>query len=125
MKEIEAVSYGLNAARESKFEKNWEKSNKDVEKLSIESPKLPRQCRIPKCLQSGNIENHIFKNPEEYYRKMYFEIFDQVIESLNSRSHSDSSRFFKSLEAFAIAHLPDVEKIIEFSRNDFDTDRLV
>lgn len=125
MKKIEVVAYGLNMARETKFDKIWGKSIEDVVKLSIEGPKLPRQRRIPKRLQSGNVENHIFENPVQYYRKMYFQIFDQVVQSLNSRFDTDSSRFFKSLESFAIGQLSDVEKIIEFYQDDFDRERLI
>ena len=41
---------------------------------------------------------------------MHFEIFAQVIESLNGRSDTDSFRFFKSSETFTIGQLGDVKK---------------
>ncbi|XP_033231664.1 uncharacterized protein LOC117182668 [Belonocnema kinseyi] len=59
------------------------------------------------------------------YRKIYFEIFHQVLESLKSRFETDSSHFLKSLEAFTIGNASDGDKIITFYNGDFDKDRLV
>ena len=38
-------------------------------------PVLPRYCRVPKMLDGGD-ENHIFLDPEEYYRQQYFQVMD-------------------------------------------------
>ena len=36
-------------------------------------------------------KNHVFQSPKDLYRKIYFEIFDQVLMSLKSRFETDSS----------------------------------
>ena len=59
------------------------------------------------------------------YWKIYFDIFDQVLMLLQSRFKTDSSQFFKSLEAFGIGNTSDINKIIGFCHDDFDKDRLV
>ena len=44
---------------------------------------------------------------------------------LKSRYKTDSSQFFKSLEAFAIGNTSDVDRINGFYNDDFDKDQLV
>ena len=62
----------------------------------------------------------LHENPhEEFYRKSFIEVFDQVVFSLTSRFDNDSAAFFKSLESFAIGQSDNVEKIVEFCRDDF------
>lgn len=122
---IEAVTDTLNASRDSKFEIIWEKSVETVKNFDLEEPKIPRQRNIPKRFETSTNENHKFKTPQEYYRKLYFEVFDQLIVSLKTRFENDSARFFKLLEKFAIGQPVNVDSIIEFYKFDFDKERLL
>ena len=36
-------------------------------------PFLPRYRKVPKRLDVGD-ENHVFQDPEEYYRQQYFQV---------------------------------------------------
>lgn len=124
-RKIEAVTIALDASRDSKFELIWLKSNKLTEEFDIEEPNLPRKRRIPKRIDNSNVENHVFKTPKDYYRKVYYEVFDQVLSSLKSRFDTDSAKFFKTLESFVVGEMVDVNKIIKFYNGDFDELRLV
>lgn len=45
--------------------------------------------------------------------------------SLKSRFDNDSAHFFKSLERFTLGQSTNVEKIINFYKDDFDQERLI
>lgn len=124
-RKIEAVTFALDVSRDSKFESIWLKSIEFAKNFDIEEPNLPRQRKISKQIDSKNDKNHVFKTPEEYYRKIYCEIFDQVLCSLKSRFDTDSAKFFQTLEKFAVGETVDVKKIILFYKDEFDEMRLV
>lgn len=123
-RKIEAVTYALDVSRDSKFESIWLKSVEFAKNFDIEEPNLPRQRKISKRIDSENDKRHVFQTPKEYYRKMYCEIFDQVLFSLKSRFDTDSAKFFQSLERFAVGESVDIKKITEFYKDDFDEFRL-
>lgn len=87
----------------------------------------PRQRKIPRRFDyNTNNEEYVFKTPKDMYRKLYLEVYDQVYKSLNSRFNTDSSRFYKSLEAFAIGYKSnDIQCVIDFYQDDFDKDKLL
>ncbi|XP_051160476.1 uncharacterized protein LOC127281036 [Leptopilina boulardi] len=122
---IEAVTDFLIDSRDSKFVKIWQKCLETVDKLELEEPKLPRQRKIPKRIQTSTSEDHRFNTPEDFYRKLYFEVFDQIIVSLKSRFENDSAGFFKSLEQFVIGEPVNVDEIVDFYKDDFDKERLI
>ena len=118
-KKIEAVYFCLQTAWDSKFEVICQKSIHAIQELQVDEPTLPRHRKIPKRLDS-NETNHVFKTPKDFYRKIYFEIFDSVLLSLKSRFNTESIKFFKSLEQFSIGEFDNVEQITEFYRGDFE-----
>lgn len=123
-RKIEAVTYTLEASRDSKFQSIWLNSIKYAKEFDIEEPVLPRQRKIPKRVNDSNVENHTFSTPEDYFRKIYYEIFDQVICSLKSRFDTKSAKFYKTLEKFILGEAVDLTKIIKFYKGDFDEFRL-
>lgn len=131
LKKVEAVADVLKISRELKFTTAWSKTLEDVERLDLEEPSLPRKRKIPKRFNPSNTENHHFENPEQMYRQIFFEIFDQMLKSLQEIFDSDSSKFCKLLECFVVGQDVDsdgskiVDKIVEFYENDFVKDDLV
>lgn len=125
---IEAVTDVLNASRDLKFEEIWCKSVQAVVDLELNEPQIPRQRKIPKRLHQeyqDTSENFKFKTPQDFFRKSYFEVFDQLIASLKSRFDNDSAQFFKLLKRFALGQPADVDKIVKFYKNEFDKERLL
>ena len=57
---------------------------------------IPKR-KIPKRSESSSTsaENYVFKSTEEYFKKMYYEIFDQFETSLHDRFDIDFAQFFK------------------------------
>lgn len=122
---IEAVADILGASRDSKFEEIWQKSLQAVGNFGLDEPQIPRQRKVPRRLDSGTSETFKFETPKVFYRKSYFEVFDQLVASLKSRFDNDSARFFKLLERFAVGQPEDVEVIAKFYKDDFDQERLL
>ncbi|XP_044572317.1 uncharacterized protein LOC123257415 [Drosophila ananassae] len=125
---IQPVSDVLNASRDAKFNEIWSKSIEAAAGLELSEPQIPRRRKIPKhleTLEQGKAENFEFKKPIEFFRKSYFEVFDQLISSLNNRFENDSARFFKMLERFAVGQPVDINEIVKHYKNDFDKDRLL
>lgn len=123
---VDAIQYVLKLSRESKFDTIWDKTKASVKELDIEDAKLPRVRNVPKHLNpDSKCSAHIFKSPTEMYKKIYFEVYDQVISSLNLRFGTESAIFFKSLENFIISKDLNVEEIVEFYKDDFDKNSLV
>lgn len=86
---------------------------------------MPRQRKVPKRIDDSSFEGHVLKTPKDYHRKVYYEVFDQIVCSLKSRFHTDSSKFFKTLESFIVGKPVDMKDIIKFYKKDFDESRLV
>ena len=122
---VEAVMFNLEASRDFRLEVISQKDLHSINDLDIRDRELPRH-KISKRLESNNEfgKHHIFHSPKDTDWEIYFEIFDRILMSLKSRLKTDSSQFFKSLEAFAIGNTSYIDKIIGFYDDDFDKDRL-
>lgn len=126
LQKVEAVTDVLDASRDLKFENIWQKSIETVTELELDEPRIPRQRKIPKRLESGTTDNYCsFSTPKDFFRKSFFEVFDQMIGSLKRRFQNESIEFFKSLERFVIGQLQDASFITKFYKDDFDNDRLI
>lgn len=122
---VKAVADVLNASRDSKFEEIWEKSVKAVIDFELREPQIPRQRKIPERIDEGITENFKFLTPKDYFRRSYCEVFDQLIGSLERRFNTEAAKFFEFLERFAIGQTADVDKIVNFYKDDFDRARLL
>lgn len=116
-RKIEAVTFGLESSRDSKFNKIWLDSNKTAQELDVEEPDFPRK-------RKNRNTNNAFTSPEQYFKKLYCEVFDQVYCSLKSRFDTNAGRFFKTLEKFVICDEVDVNIVTNFYKADFDAYRL-
>ncbi|XP_054746034.1 zinc finger protein 862-like [Anastrepha obliqua] len=63
---VGAVTDVLNASRDSKFEEIWQKSVQAAEDLEIDEPRIPRQRKIPKRLDTGTTTNVQFKTAKAF-----------------------------------------------------------
>lgn len=93
----------LTASRDSKFSIIWKKSTDCISSLDIDSPKIPRLRKVSRRLDRESVsEAHIFSTPEEYHRKIFYEVFDQVVMSLNTRFVSETMTFLDKCENFVV-----------------------
>lgn len=125
-RKVKAVKSNLECSRDSKFEIIWEKATTGAKDLELEEPKLQRSRRTPKRLENTDASKpHNFATPKDYYRKIYCEIFDTVVTSLNERFNSNTTEFLDELEAFAVGTGGSIEKIVEFYGDDIDQELLL
>lgn len=75
---VEISKKNLETQRDKKFEIIWKEAIKGIEKFNIEEPSLPRQRKTARRLDSSS-KPHSFDNPEDNYRKIYFEVYDKVL----------------------------------------------
>ena len=55
----------------------WERATMKAEELQLNDPILPRVWRPPRQVDSGSSPS-TFSSPKEYFRKIYFEFFDNI-----------------------------------------------
>lgn len=124
-KMIQAVLNSLTENRETKFEKAWNDAVKDANGLKLDEPQLPRQRRAPRRFETSGTAN-VFLTPKDYYRKLFFEIYDQVISSMKNRFQSETMNLLNSFENFVIGEKnSSVDQVIDFYGNeDLDRERL-
>ncbi|XP_015123627.1 uncharacterized protein LOC107045785 [Diachasma alloeum] len=131
---VKAVADGLKQMRDSKFDTIWKKATADAKELELDDPKLLRTRNIPRKLEnSGASALHIFKEPKDYYKKVYYEIFDTLEafaifsvkkkkeekaegEEEDGNTRGEDNKWKKEVS---------VDGIVEFYGNDFDKDALV
>ena len=80
----------------------------------MEEPAVPRQRRAPKKFETKE-SAHEFQNSESYYRKIFFEVYNTVLSSMNSRFKSETIDLLKLFENFVIGQKDSwVDDIIAF-----------
>lgn len=120
---IRLVTESLEVTRISGFDIVWKKAVEGANKLNLETPKVPRVRRPSTRLDTGSAD-HVFSTPEHYYKKLYFEVLDNVIASMRYRFDSDVSKLLNRFEKFVIGTEPDTQSLISFYKDDLDDDRL-
>ena len=93
-------------------------------------PLLLRYCRVPKRLDAGD-ENHMFQDPEEYYRQQYFQVMDSCYGELATRFEQKGFTVASHIETVIMnscngkppAKIPD-EVAVPYSK-DLNIERLI
>ena len=88
----------LQRFRNEGFAELW---NKVVKEYDIGLPVLPRVRKSQKRNDTDS-SPHVFRSPEELYRKLFFEILDLALTSLSNRFASDTTKFLDDFESFII-----------------------
>ena len=70
----------------------------DQQRFGISAPTLPRKRRAPQRLQVGSTEGDMHSSVNEYYRVLYFEAIDLVIEAITERFDQPGYRIYSNLE---------------------------
>ena len=70
----------------------------DQQRFGISAPSLPRKSHAPQRLQVGSTEGDIHSNVNEYYRVLYFEAIDLVIEAITERFDQPGYGIYSNLE---------------------------
>ena len=106
------------------FMRHWSFIMSDIKKLDIELPTVPRVRKAPKRYESQS-SPHKFTTPEEYYRKLYFEVIDTTLAFLRGRFNSETLDFLTKVENFIFGKGDHVDEIISFyNKDNFEKGRL-
>lgn len=113
----------LRTKRDQGFDSLWTSTVEQAEVLHVDSPTIPRVRKAPKRYDSES-EPHRFEKPEMYYKKLFYEVLDTVITSLEDRFNTKESKLLRSIEDFLIKEKHSSPKdIINFYKNEFNEDR--
>lgn len=129
LENVENVRKMLESLRTNEaFNLIWNSCREFARQNDIDEPKLPQVRRKPKRfgfdVDEGNNE-HIFSNPNDFYRKMYFEVLDLVINCFQDRFNKTSITHLQNIESFIVNKSDNGDYLIEFYKDDFDRDRLI
>lgn len=130
MKRVEILKSSLNGIRtDQKFDLIWESILIDAKKYDIEYPEPQpiRKRKLPKRFDN-NSTAYFPTSPKEKYRRIYYQVIDQIITSIDIRFDSETYRILSKMEDFATQKC-DVNEIEAYlfkdGQCDFDISRLV
>ena len=85
---------------ESTFNLFWAMVQQLASKDDIREPSLPRRRKAPQRFEVGSSEPEHPSSPEEYYRQMYYEALDLVINCIQRRFDQTGYAMNKNLEIY-------------------------
>ena len=83
---------------DSMFDLFWEKITNKGKELQVSDPSLPRQRRIPRRLDEGSSEHEYPATPKDYFRRIYFEALDLIINCITDRFDQPGFRVYRNIE---------------------------
>ena len=63
-----------------------------ADKEDVSEPKVSHRKKVPRRIGNGTAEGVPAANPEDYYRQLYFEVFDLIISCIASRFNQSVSK---------------------------------
>ena len=111
----------------------WERCLKEAPRSSVNDPKLPRTKKAPKKIEEciGGRSAPEYHNDEvSYYRQIYFDALDYIINSIKDRFEQPEYQIYVNLENLLLkaAYEEDFEhefiQVVTFYKGDFNTNRL-
>ena len=63
----------------------WQKVVAMAKENNVEDPKLPRNRKRPVRYEDGNAEAEFHSTPKDYYRQIYYEALDLIVQSIKDR----------------------------------------
>lgn len=114
--------------KRNKYESFWAACIKK-KPSEVEEPTLPRSRRIPKRLEGFNAtKQHEFKTPQDYCRKIYYEVLDTVVSCIERRYSNTGLQAVVKVEKQLLAAIESSESSLEdvntFFEGDIDSERL-
>jgi hypothetical protein len=91
----------------------------------IAEPVLPRKRKAPQRFEEGST-GHFFETPEDHYRNIFYEAYDNVINGIEARFDQEDFKIYASLQEVLLRsfngldNADKLEKIAEMYEGDFD-----
>ena len=71
--------------RSSEFDNLWNKAIEGAFALDLSEPEVPRQRKKSTRIDSASKTVHTLSSPKDFYRKLFYELLDQVRVSMRDR----------------------------------------
>ena len=112
---------------EESFALFWRKTEQRRQEFGVVEPNLPRQRKVPKRYEVGSSIPAVQTSVEDFYRRIYYEVIDYVVQAIRSRFDQDGYRMLSRLEVLLCdsqANLDDFGDVLSLYGNDLDKDCL-
>jgi Domain of unknown function (DUF4371)/hAT family C-terminal dimerisation region len=113
-----------------KFDLLWLKIGQDASRLEVAEAKLPRFIQRPRRYNEGSDPQPIHQSPETYYRQLYFNSIDTVVNCIEDRFNQRDYKIYAHLEDLLIKagngkdYDEELDTVLAFYGNDFDAHML-
>ena len=87
---------------DASFHHFWQFTKKKAESLDIEEPRLPKQRKTPKRFDDGTSAGEFNSSPVSFYKQIYYEVLDLMINSIKQRFNQPGYQSFQSMETLLI-----------------------
>ena len=90
---------------------------------------LPSKRKAPQRFEVGRT-GHFFQTPEDYYRKMFFEAYDNMINGIEGRFDQNDFKIYANLQEVILRsfngkhNIDALEKTVVMYKDDFDESSL-
>ena len=115
---------------DNSYELFWELLLRQASQCNIAEPVLPRRRKVPKRFEHGTAEAEFPSSPKSYYKRIYFEALDLVINCVTNRFNQPGYIQYKKMEELLTlaANGKDFKEklkaITDFYLNDFNNYKL-
>lgn len=108
------------------FEEFWKMLNEKKIIFEIDSPKLKRKRKMPKKLDSSeNNFKDCYTNIEDKYKRLYYEIIDNVLNCLEKRFETEVNSFLMKAEKFVLGDDMFQHEVVDYFGSDINSKRLI
>lgn len=114
------------------FKEFWEGCCTELP-AGVDAPSLPRVHRVSRRyedpLDPHSSQDHVFQTPEDYYRKVYYEIFDCILCSLDERflknhGFQAANKMETEIVSAVNGRKYDIQQVLANFKDDVDPERL-
>lgn len=108
----------------------WDSVCTSASNFEVGGPSLPRQRRRPLRYEDGNSTGHYSETPESFYRQVYFECIDSIVNCIQQRFDQPGYKIYQQMEQLLLNAIGGQDyssplvKVSEVYKDDLDTDRL-
>ncbi len=106
------------------FELFWKKVEKSMDEICVDEPELPRKRKTPARYDVGSAPAEFHATPKLYFRQIYFEAIDLLVEAIGDRFDQPGYRTYIHLEALLLKALKkeDYQYELDFIIDFYGTD---
>lgn len=85
---------------DEEFNHIWEEIEDDIAKMELLKPEVPRKRKPPKKLEykESPEDGHIYESPKAYYRRIFYEFLDTVINEIKERFEQPGFQKYLQME---------------------------